>query len=392
MIKIILICICLIYASFGRADDQQPFDIWVKALKQDALDQGISQETVDATFNQIELLPRVIELDRAQPEFISTFVNYLNRRVRSSTVSQGRVLLEQNQALLVKLEAQYGVSKEVLVSFWGLETNFGKTLGDFYLPSALTTLAYEGRRAAFFRKELFNLMHIIESQQNAVERMRGSWAGAMGQVQFMPSTFLRHAVDTDQDGRIDIWSSVPDALGSAANYLHNIGWHVNEPVALQVKLPTNFDYSLAQLSVRKSVAAWSQLGVQVPSLWLDLDNTAILLPQGWQGPAFMVFDNFDAVMHWNRSVNYALAVANLASRLVEDTPVEIGSDIELDALSFNQIWALQGKLNQIGFDCGKPDGFPGLNTQRAIRQYQASQGLPQDGYASPSLYHQLLEN
>jgi len=392
MKKIIFTCICLIFANVVFAEDQQAFAIWVKALKQEALEQGVSQETVDATFKRIELLPKVIELDRAQPEFISTFLSYLKRRVKPSTVVQGRALIQQHQNLLKQLEIQYGVSKEVLVSFWGLETNFGKTLGDYSVPSALTTLAYEGRRAAFFRQELFNLMHIIESQQNAVAQMRGSWAGAMGQMQFIPSTYLKYAVDTDEDGRIDIWSSVPDALGSAANYLNSIGWHANEPVAVQVKLPANFDYSLAQLNVRKSVSAWSQLGVKVPSLWLSLDNTAILLPQGWQGPAFMVFDNFDAVMHWNRSVNYALAVSNLASQLVEGFEVEINSGVELEALSFNQIWALQAKLNELGFDCGKPDGFPGLKTQHAIRQYQATQGLPQDGYASPSLYHRLLEN
>ena len=175
--------------------------------------------------------------------------------------------MQEHEGLLNQLVARYGIPKQILVSFWGLETNFGKTQGDFYLPSTLTTLAYEGRRATFFREELFNLMHIIEAQQNAVARMRGSWAGAMGQVQFMPSTFLNHAIDMDENGQIDIWASIPDALGSAANYLSNIGWHPNEPVAIQVKLPANFDYSLAQLNVRKSITDWRRIGSRSVMVW-----------------------------------------------------------------------------------------------------------------------------
>jgi membrane-bound lytic murein transglycosylase B len=382
----------LMYANFACADEPQDFNTWLNTLKKEALTQSISQDTIDATFKQVEFLPNVIALDRAQPEFISTFVSYLDKRVNPRVVKQGRALMKEQQVLLDKLETRYGVPRQILVSFWGLETNFGKMQGDFSLPSTLTTLAYEGRRAAFFRQELFNLMHIIEAQQNAVARMRGSWAGAMGQVQFMPSTFLNNAIDMDENGQIDIWTSIPDALGSAANYLSNLGWHTNEPVAVQIKLPTNFDYSLAQLKVRKSVTAWAQLGVEVPSQWLGLDNAAILLPQGWQGPAFMVFENYDVVMSWNRSVNYALAVSNLADWLIADAPIQVSAEAETEALSFNQIWALQAKLNELGFDCGDPDGFPGFNTQFAIREYQASKGLHQDGYASPSLYHQLLAN
>jgi hypothetical protein len=212
-------------------------------------------------------------------------------------------------------------------------------------------------------------------------------------MQLMPSTLLKHGIDADGDGRINIWTSLPDAFASAANYLANTGWRRDEPVALEVKLPDNFDYSLAQLNVRKSATDWSSLGV------LDIDgkalpaweNAAILLPQGWQGPAFMVFSNFDVVMDWNRSVKYALSVAHLANQFVTDKPIVAGAEAERDSLSFNQMWALQARLNLLGFKCGIPDGFPGLKTQAAIRQYQASKNLPQDGYAGPSLYQQLLQ-
>ncbi|MDX1914635.1 MAG: lytic murein transglycosylase [Methylophilus sp.] len=391
-IRVLFLCIFYLASSHVFADDKQVFKQWLSALKQEAIADGISKNTVNLTFKKAKLISRVIALDRAQPEFISTYLAYLDKRVNASVVEKGRMLQQEHQVMLDAVQARYGVPKQVLVSFWGMETHFGRSQGDFDLPSALMTLAYEGRRADFFRTELMHLMHIIDAQHHTATDLRGSWAGAMGQMQFMPSTFLNHGVDADLDGRINIWTSLPDAFSSAANYLAKSGWHADEPVAIQVKLPKNFNYALAQLNVRKSVAAWSQLGVEVPSFWLDMDNTAILLPQGWQGPAMMVFSNFDVIMQWNRSVNYALAVSNLADQLAGEVPVTLESDLETDALSFNQIWALQGKLNELGFDCGKPDGFPGLKTQEAIRLYQASQQLPQDGYASPSLYHRLLEN
>jgi membrane-bound lytic murein transglycosylase B len=388
-----LICLCLIHFNLAYADDdKQAFDLWINDLKIEALANGISAETVNTALDSVSLVPSAVTLDRTQPEFITTFINYLSRRVNLNTVSKGRDLMQANAALLDSVEAHYGVPKQVLVAFWSLETNFGKNQGDFSLPSALVTLAYEGRRAEFFRTELLNLLRIMDQQHLPLAKLQGSWAGAMGQMQFMPSTFLKYAVDVDDNGQIDLWDSLPDAMGSAANYLTSIGWKTQQPVALQVSLPANFDYSLAQLNVRKSVAEWGALGVDVPAAWKLLDNTAILLPQGWSGPAFMVFDNFDVVMHWNRSVNYALSVANFANWLGADTPVYIGEGVELDALSYNQVWALQAKLNELGFDCGKPDGLPGQNTQKAIRLYQASHALPQDGYASPSLYHQLLNN
>jgi len=226
-----------------------------------------------------------------------------------------------------------------------------------------------------------------------VAGMRGSWAGAMGHMQFMPSTLLKYGVDADADGRINIWTSLPDAFSSAANYLNKVGWRKNELAAIEVKLPVDFDYSQAQLNNRKSTADWTKLGVlDIGSSALPAqENAAILLPQGKYGPAFMVFNNFDAIMDWNRSVNYALSVVHLANQLIGDKPIMAGDFAEKEALSFNQMWALQSKLNDLGFDCGQPDGFPGLKTQAAIRQYQATQGIVQDGYASPSLYRRLFQ-
>lgn len=394
MLKIIAIYFCFFAASLNaHAFDSHDFSMWLIAFKAEAKAAGISSKTIKNTFKNAQYLPNVIVLDRAQPEFISPFLSYVEKRVTPNQVELGRAMLQENDVLLSKIEAQYGVPKQILVAFWGLETHYGANKGNYGLPSSLMTLAYEGRRATFFRGQLLDAMRIIDANHHNQTAMRGSWAGAMGHMQFMPSTIIKHGVDADGDGRINIWTSLPDAFASAANYLANVGWRKDELVATEVTLPQNFDYSLAQLQLRKSSAEWAKLCVKsVTSKQLPhLDDTAILLPQGFQGPAFIVFNNFDVIMDWNRSVNYALSVAHLANQLAGETPIIAGESAEKDALSFNQMWALQGKLNELGFDSGAPDGFPGLQTQAAIRQYQASKNLPQDGYASPRLYVQLLQ-
>ncbi len=386
-----LLFICATFTT--NAADKRAFLQWQKAFKAEAKLAGISDKTIQATFKSAQFLPQVIVLDRAQPEFISPFFSYINNRVNTNQINLGRALLHDYDNILTPVEAQYGVPKEVLVAFWGLETHYGANKGNFGLPSSLMTLAYEGRRAAFFRGQLLDAMRIVDAGHNTVAGMRGSWAGAMGNMQFMPSTMLKHGVDADGDDRIDIWTSLPDSFASAANYLNKAGWQKDEIAMLEVKLPSNFNYNLAQLQNRKSAYNWERLGVTamddqpLPAQ----DNAAILLPQGWQGPVFMVFTNFDVILDWNRSVNYALSVAHLANQYVADKPIIAGADAENEALTFNQMWALQGKLNELGFDCGAPDGLPGLATQAAIRQYQAAEKLPQDGYASASLYHLLFQ-
>ncbi len=379
-------------AGTGQAGDKRAFLLWQKTFKTEAKAAGISQKTINATFKNAQFLPDVIVLDRAQPEFISPFLSYLDKRVNPNQIALGRALLQEHDAVLTQVENQYGVPKQILVAFWGLETHYGANKGSFGLPSSLMTLAYEGRRADFFRGQLLDAMRIVDAGHNTVTGMRGSWAGAMGNMQFMPSTLLKYGVDADGDGRINIWTSLPDSFASAANYLNKAGWQKDEIAMLEVQLPADFNYNLAQLQNRKSASSWERLGVTAidDQPLPDQDNAAILLPQGWQGPAFMVFSNFDVILDWNRSVNYALSVAHLANQFTADKPILAGLDAENEALTFNQMWALQGKLNELGFDCSAPDGFPGLQTQEAIRQYQATQKLPQDGYASISLYQHLF--
>jgi membrane-bound lytic murein transglycosylase B len=376
-----LLGLCLLYGS-AHAD----FAEWLADFKHDAAAQGISQATLDAAFADVQPQDRVLELDRKQPEFVDTFTTYLTRRVTPQRIARGQALLAQNQALFDAVEARYGLSRFVLAALWGLETNYGSFTGDAPIPEALATLAYDGRRSAFFRTELLNALRIIDTEHIAVADMKGSWAGAMGQMQFMPSTWLRYAVDGDADARINLWTSLPDAMNSAANYLRAAGWQRNAPAMLALRLPDNFDWGLARLAYRRPVGQWQAAGVTLAdgSALPSSGRSAIVLPQGWRGPAFMVFDNFDVIMQWNRSVNYALAVALLAQQLETGAPLPLAPDTD-SAMTREQMTTLQQQLGALGFDAGKPDGLPGIKTQSAIRRYQAAHDLPADGYASPGL-------
>lgn len=394
MTKIIstLFIFILSLTSFAYAvEDGRSFSQWLQDTKAEAVAMGISQDAVNYTASQARYLPKIIELDRAQPEFITSFSSYASRRINPAVVKRGKELITQHHDMLHAVEQLYGVPKEVLVAFWSLETNYGKNMGGFNLASSLVTLAYEGRRADFFKKELFNLMRMVDANKLYEAPILGSWAGATGHMQFMPSTLLAHGVDADTDGKVDIWKSLPDVFSSAANYLNDAGWKQKEPIAILVKLPLGFDYNLAQIKTRKSVNQWRALGVGVPEMYRKLDNVAILVPQGHEGPAFMVFSNFDVVMEWNRSVNYSLSVALLSAQYVSETDLPWHIQPEKEALSYKQMWALQTKLNKLGYDCGTPDGFPGLKTQASLRRYQSDAGLPADGYASMAIYERLLK-
>ena len=366
---------------------QSDFDHWLAAFRQNAAAQGISPATLDAALSGVTPVQRVIELYQRQPEFLSTFADYQGKRVTAQQVARGRSKLAENAVLLDAVEQTYGVPKAVLVAFWGLETHYGSTLGSLNIPASLATLAWDGRRSEFFRSQLLDALRIIDAGHVSAIEMKGSWAGAMGHMQFMPSTFRAYAVDGDGDGRIDLWQSLPDAMNSAANYLKRAGWRAGEPVALEVRLPANFDWRQARVAHRLPVAEWAALGVQTmdaSALPGVAGHAAIVLPQGWQGPAFMVFDNFDVVMDWNRSVNYALSVAQLAQQLAGGSAVAAQAG-EAGSLSTAQLKTMQQALNGMGFDAGTADGLLGPRTQTALRRYQVKHQLPADGYPAPSV-------
>lgn len=420
-----LLC-CFIFLKQAYASNEA-FNLWLEDVKSEALTLGVEKATIDQHFKHIQFLPSVIKLDRSQPEFINTFLNYYNEHVTVSRVVAGRKKIKQYKTLLSKLESKYGVPKEYLVAFWGMETNYGGYQGNTDSLSALATLAFEGRRADFFKKQLINVLRIIDQQQFSVQYLKGSWAGAFGHMQFMPSTFVEYAIDGDGDNKIDLKNSVPDALTSAANYLSSLGWKFNQPAIIEVQLPSYFPYQLASLSNAKSVSDWVEMGVlaleakqldsdfarkvdssndyqsieykyagkhvainPISSMVDDMETTAaIVIPQGWRGPAFLVFDNFKHIMHWNKSVNYALSIALLAKQLEDYTVLAVERGADVGALSLFEMKRLQVMLNKLGFDAGVPDGFPGIQTQSAIRDYQLSAQLPADGYASRSLYYAL---
>lgn len=366
---------------------QTDFSTWLQNFEREARTRGISQTTLDSALSDVQAAPRVIELDRKQPEFLDTFTTYLERRVTPQKITRGQALLIEHQALFDGVEKRYGVPKQTLAAFWGLETNYGSTTGDTPIPAALATLAFDGRRSTFFRAQLLDALAIIEAGHVTAADMKGSWAGAMGQMQFMPSTYRRYAVDGDSDRRINLWTSLPDALHSAGNYLNQAGWKSGEPAALAVRLPVDFEWRYARLYHRRLIAEWQAAGVVQANgtpLPMQPGGAAIVLPQGARGPAFMVFDNFDVIMQWNRSIHYALSVAILAEQLAGGTPLPPRAE-DVEALSRTQLTNLQQQLTEIGFDAGVADGLPGIKTQSAIRRYQTAQNLPADGYPSPIL-------
>jgi len=370
---------------------QQSFAEWLAELRQEARSMGISEQTLVVTLDQLEPIERVLELDQSQPEFMQTFTRYTSLRITPLQIDRGRALLRQHASLLGEVQQRYGVQPHYLVSFWALESNYGAATGGFMVVSALATLAYDPRRADFFRRELLTALRIIDDGHIAAERMTGSWAGAMGQLQFMPSTFDRYAVDGDDDGRIDIWNSLPDIFHSAANFLSQSGWRGDERWGREVLLPGDFDYAQTGTGIRKSLTEWRQLGVsQVNGAALpqaDMEGS-IVIPAGATGPAFLVYGNYRTTLVWNRSTFYAVSVGHLADRFVGGARIQ-NMPLNEQALSRDNVLELQERLNQLGFDAGPVDGIMGGQTRTAIRQYQRQSGMPQDGYATFALLETL---
>lgn len=376
------------------ADEDADFQRWKQELHNEAVARGISEQTVTQAMASMELLPRVIDLSARQPEFTQTFLQYLSVRVSDQTLEQGQRMQEEQEPLLASVQQQYGVDAEILLALWGLETRYGQTMGNVDLLSALATLSYQGRRQHFFKEQLLVLLSLMDSGRYETDSLQGSWAGAFGHMQFIPITLQAYGVDADENGIIDLRNSLADAMASAANYLSHAGWKTDEPIALEVLLPAGFNYANAELLNHKSVEEWVQLGVlpaSTDSFPQVTGQTSVLLPQGHTGPAFMIFDNFDVIMDWNRSTNYALAVAQLSNRL-EGLPALTTQETEDAPISINDTSQLQELLLQAGFDPGEPDGIAGLQTQFAIREYQKKHGLIADGYPSQALLEHVLGN
>jgi membrane-bound lytic murein transglycosylase B len=371
----------------ARAQDAA-FEAWLDGVRRDAVAAGISQTTIEAALVGLTPIERVLELDRRQPEFTRTFWSYLDRAVPAARVERGRELLAKHGELLRRIRQRYNVQPGYLVAFWGLESNFGEYTGGFSVIGALATLAYDPRRGAFFRGQLLDALRILDQGHVSVAKMDGSWAGAMGQLQFMPSTFANYAVDFDGDGRRDIWTDLPDIFASAANYLSSIGWRGDERWGREVRLPADFDWELASLKLRKPIAEWRRLGIRRSdggALPVAEISGAIVAPGGHKGPAFLVYGNFDKIMNWNRSLLYAIAVGHLADRITGLGSLLAARPAKEEPLSRSQVEEMQGLLTELGFDAGEPDGMVGSQTRAALRAFQRAARVPPDGYPTPEL-------
>lgn len=375
----------------AQASADARFAQWVASFRESARAQGIGDATLSAAMDGVQLRHRAVEADRAQPEFTRALWDYLEATISPQRVANGQQKLAQVRAEADAAATRYGVPATVLMAVWGIESNFGSNYGDVPVFDALATLGFEGRREAWARGELLAALRIVQDGHIEPARMIGSWAGAMGQTQFMPSSYLAYAVDADGDGRRDIWGSMADVLASTAHYLARAGWQAGEPWGLEVQLPAGFDPSRADVSVRQASEQWASEGVTaVDGAPLPtMADAAILQPAGARGPAFLVGRNFRAILRYNNSTSYALTVGLLGQRIAGGPAVQAPWPRDLRALTRGETVALQTALNQRGFDSGTPDGQAGPATRQALRAFQRSVGLPADGFPTADLLERL---
>lgn len=368
------------------------FTAWRQGFLDRARKAGINPRTLENCVGQLIPEPKVLEKQSGQAEFTLTITDYLDRVVTEKRERQGRSTFRNKRQILSQIAAEYQVDAQVILAIWGIESNYGKTRGDWPVLTALSTLACAGHRSDFFESELIAALQIVEKGDVHPSNLRGSWAGAMGHGQFMPSSFQSYAVDHDNDGRRDIWSdNSTDGIASIANYLKHHGWIENRPALTEISLPEGFDFALTGRHHKLSVEMWSSVGVSsaesapIP----DYGESSVLLPSGARGPAFMVFDNFDVILTYNRAEAYGIAVGHLADRLEGGRPIRKRCPEDLVALTRDGMREVQTLLTQAGFNTYGADGFSGPNTAKALRAYQKVQGLVADGYASGDVLDHL---
>ncbi len=371
----------------------QEFADCILSLQHQAKKEGVPAEMIETVLGELEYVPRVIELDRRQPEFTETFANYFNKRVTDKQVKRGRTLLVKHKGLLRRLTTLYGVPAQYLIAFWGLETNYGNYLGRMPVLDSLATLACDQRRSAFFTLELFEALRLMDQFGFPPKHMRGSWAGAMGHTQFMPSAYRQYARDGDGDGRVDLWQSETDALTSAANFLLALGWQSGLRWGREVKLPE--DYFLSDMAKRSehSLQEWKRLGVKtadgfgLPDLPL---KASLIVPAGHRGPAFLVYENFEVILRWNRSQFYGIAVGVMADRINGAGKLRFPPPADAPRLSRTDVEALQRRMQERGIHNGAVDGILGPDTRRSIQALQSAHKIIADGYPNEDVF-KLLE-
>jgi len=382
--------ICLVFLTTSVFASSHTFEDFLVQIRQMATEQGVSKTTIDKAFFQLSPRPEALEKDINQPEFNQNFWSYVNKRVTQTRLNNGYDTLKQNSSLLNKTTQQYGVPAYVLVSFLGIESNYGYHTGNHNLIQSLATLAYDRRRSNFFTRELIALLKLIDKNKIPMDA-NGSWAGAIGAVQFMPTSVQAYGVDANKDGKIDLWNDKEDIYASAANFLKKNGWAKGEKWGREASIPKNFDYKQTGLEIKKSVNDWAKLGVlRANGNRLPNSNmkASLIVPMGHRGPAFLVYRNFDVIMDWNHSLLYALSVGYLADR-INGSGKLIAKPIDEPLLTKDKVLTIQQTLNLLGYDTGVPDGMAGPKTRSATRKFQADIGLEADGYVGYQLFQQL---
>ncbi|CAK0751951.1 membrane-bound lytic murein transglycosylase B [Azospirillaceae bacterium] len=378
-------------------DSEQNLEHWLAGVRAEAMRQGVSKRTLDLALRSVKIIPRILELDSSQPEFSRTTWAYLDSAVSENRIRNGRQKLEQYGSILNRVSQEFGAPPEILVAFWGVETDYGIDLGSFNVIDAVATLAFKSRRQAYFRTELLAALQILEKGDIPREKMLGSWAGAMGQTLFMPTIFLKHALDEDGDGRRDIWSSMPDIFASTAHFVvKGNGWKPGRSWGEEVRLPKDFPWDQAEWKRNKSLSEWISLGVRqvrtgAPPAGDPNEPAAIIIPGGYSGPAFLVRENFDAIMRYNPSISYALAVALLSDRLAGREGVVQPWPRHEQALSRSERVELQEILISMGYGSGKADSLIGPVTRNSLRKFQSSIGEVPDGFPTKSLLNRLRQ-
>ena len=370
---------------------QQGFARWIAGFEEAARASGVDDATLHLAFDDAHYVERAVTSDRAQPEFTRTVWDYVDLIVSPGRVQRGQQKLAQTQAELDAATARYGVPQATIVAIWGMESDYGANFGDIPTIDALATLGFEGRREAWAKQQLMAALRILQGGDIDRAHMIGSWAGAMGQTQFIPTAFLQFAVDADGDGKRDIWGSMADVTASTANFLAHSGWQVGQAWGAEVKLPDGFDAGRADDAVRQPSAQWAAEGVQTldGTPLPELPDGAIFQPAGVRGPAFLVGANFRTLLRYNNSTSYALAVSLLAQRIAGGAGVQGAWPRDEQPLSREQLRTLQSALNDRGFAAGTADGQMGPATRQALRAWQRGQGLPADGFPTQALLARL---
>ncbi len=375
-----------------RAEAAQTFGQWIERFWPTARAAGIKRETYDLAFKGMTPDPKVIEAANFQPEYKKPIGEYVDRVVSDKRVTGGKQKLEENKALLDILEKRYGVDRTIIIAIWGVELNYGTQPGDMNVIRSLATLAYYNTKASFARQQLITALKILQRGDISVEAMNGSWAGAMGHTQFIPTTYQAYAVDYDGDGKRNIWNDVPDALASTASYLKHSNWQAGQTWGYEVTLPKGLNPKKYSERTLKSVGEWQKLGIKRvngEAFPRPGDKAGLFAPAGTAGPAFLVLNNFRSILRYNNATSYALGVGHLADRLKGYGPFVHPWPTDENHLSLDQRVELQRLLVAKGLLVGDTDGIIGPATLEAVKTFQRGKGMPVDGFPSRTILEML---